>query len=204
MRFHGNPSATVLVVDYNRPASIKGSTDESNAGNPEFFDEKTGCMLGYRWLGLKPNVFNDPNKVAVLSISECCTTNDQGRKTNGKETCYEELHKEIKRNLPNLKLIIPIGEIAIRNVLKKKATVNDKMNATEIVEAHKCFQLEYFPMIHPWERSVENFKNKFKDFQSICSALRDAVSNALQTQSQRTTLFGALRQFFCRIFCKNC
>lgn len=236
LRFRGNSSARILVVDYDRYASTGGGHAHkglagSRSKKPDFFTDPIVAKLGSEWMNLRINDFFDENKIATLSIIGCCVHDDPS--SGGSHgTCFEELYVEIKRNLPNLMLTIPIGGRSIRHVLKQYPSVSSGMNVTTIVESFEDFLPGYFPMIHPYGRSAsmhmtDAIQNR------VLPALRDEVGKALQAQPkakapnfeprqqnlklpinrarhgqnesqiQKTSLIGFLKRLFCKIFCRN-
>ncbi len=137
--------------------------------------DKSGDTLR-SWLGVSEDQFYDPNVIALLPMDFYFPGKGKSGDLPPRKGFADKWHPKLLNEMPNIKLIILIGNYAQKHYLKEAA----KKNLTETVRNYKDYLPEYFPLVHP---SPLNFRWQAKNpwFElEVVPALRQKVKQMLQ------------------------
>ena len=119
------------------------------SGRP--FTDPSGVRLR-QWLGIGEEIFYDPQKVAIVSMGFCFPGLDaKGGDLPPRRECAEVWRARVFERLPNLELILLVGQYAQKQRLDATTVAN---GLTETVmrwrEVYRCRQApRVMPMPHP-------------------------------------------------------
>jgi uracil-DNA glycosylase len=102
------------------------------------------------WLGLTPEQFYDPRKVAILPMGFCYPGKAVSGDNPPRPECAPRWHEQLNAHLPNIALTLLIGRYAQASYLgsRRKATLGETVRAwTEYL------RLGYLPLAHPSPRN---------------------------------------------------
>ena len=129
------------------------------------FDDPSGVRLR-DWLGVGPETFYDPAKFAIVPMGFCFPGYDtKGSDLPPRRECRETWHAQVFRSMPQIELILTIGQYAQAYHLGSRR----RSNMTETVANwREYFEAEakpgsgpsIFPLPHPsWRNNVWLKKN---------------------------------------------
>jgi uracil-DNA glycosylase len=101
------------------------------------------------WMGIDETAFYDPDIFALMPMGFCYPGKGISGDLPPRPECAPLWHTQILENLPNVSLILLIGQYAQRYYLKK----NCKINLTETVKNYKEYLPKYIPLPHPSPRN---------------------------------------------------
>lgn len=143
------------------------------SGTP--WDDPSGDRLR-SWLGLAPEQFYDPSKVAIIPMSFCYPGKAGSGDNPPRPECAPRWHGQLNALLPDIALTLLIGRYAQVYYLanRRKATLGDTVKAWK-----EYLPLGYLPLAHPSPRNqpwlVKNpwFEEKLvQEFQSVMQDLK--------------------------------
>ncbi len=112
------------------------------------WNDKSGDNLR-NWLGIDKATFYNADKIALIPMGFCYP----GKGTSGdlppRPECAPLWHSKLFAFLPDVELILLIGQYAQNYYLKEKA----KSTLTETVHDFKTYLPKYFPLPHPSPRN---------------------------------------------------
>ncbi|MEM9749783.1 MAG: uracil-DNA glycosylase family protein [Pseudomonadota bacterium] len=116
------------------------------SGRP--FTDPSGDRLR-DWMGVGPDVFYDPNRLAIIPMGFCFPGYDaKGADLPPRKECAPLWHERLFRHLPNLSCILLVGGYAHRRYLPKPEK-GPRLNVTEAARAWRSAPAPFFPLPHP-------------------------------------------------------
>jgi uracil-DNA glycosylase len=102
------------------------------------------------WLGLTPEQFYDPRKVAILPMGFCYPGKAVSGDNPPRPECAPRWHEELNAHLPNIALTLLVGRYAQASYLggRRKATLGETVRAWA-----EYLPLGYLPLAHPSPRN---------------------------------------------------
>lgn len=157
-------AARVLIVGQAPGARVHAS------GVP--WDDASGERLR-GWLGIDRGVFYDPRQVAIVPMGLCYP----GRAGSGdrppRRECAPLWHEPLLALLPDIELVLLVGQHAQRHYLPAAG------NLTDTVAAFADHAPRWFPLPHPSPRNVAWFARNPWFERTVLPALRERVRHAL-------------------------
>lgn len=101
------------------------------------------------WLQLTPEVFYDPNRVAIVPMGFCYPGKGKSGDLPPRPECAPMWHAQVLNALPQLRLTLLIGTYAQAYYLKSEA----KANLTDTVAHYTDYLPRFFPLPHPSPRN---------------------------------------------------
>jgi len=101
------------------------------------------------WLGIRDEVFYNPDEIALMPMGFCYPGKWKSWDLPPRKECAPLWHEEIISQLPNIELIVLIGQYAQKYYLKDKL----ERNLTETVKSYKNYLPTYFVLPHPSPRN---------------------------------------------------
>lgn len=154
-----------------------------NSGLP--FNDPSGNRLR-QWLGIDRSVFYDPARVAIISMGFCFPGLDaKGGDLPPRRECRETWHDRIFRSLPNIELILAIGQYAQAYHLGPAR----KSNLTETVVHWREIlgdprRPKILPLPHPsWRNNVWLKRNPWFE-NDLIPALRREVAHLIDVKDE--------------------
>jgi uracil-DNA glycosylase len=134
-----NPNATILIAGQ-APGSKVHAT-----GIP--FDDPSGDRLR-EWMGVDKETFYNPERVAILPMAFCYPGKGKSGDLPPRPICAETWRQTLLETMPNIQLILVIGQYA-------QAWHLDKLekNLTETVRNWKSYGKGLMPLPHPSPRN---------------------------------------------------
>lgn len=113
------------------------------------WNDPSGDRLRH-WLGLTPEQFYDPSKVAIIPIGFCYPGKAASGDRSPRPECAPRWHSELNSHLPDIGLTLLIGQYAQVYYLGqyRKATLRDTVMAWE-----EYLPIGYLPLVHPSPRN---------------------------------------------------
>lgn len=138
------------------------------------WDDPSGDNLRI-WLGLSKDEFYS-KKVALIPMDFYFPGSGERGDKPPRKYFAAKWHPLILNNMPNIKLIILIGQYAQKHYLGSRM----KMSLTDTVRSYTEYIPEYIPLVHPSPRNnIWHKKNPwFKD--KVISTLQKEVSKQLK------------------------
>ena len=158
-------AAQILII-----GQAPGAKVEEN-GIP--FMDKSGEKLR-DWMGVDEATFY-AKRIAIMPMDFYFPGKGKTGDLPPRKLVAEEYHEKLLALMPNGKLIILIGEYAIKYYLKD----TKKENLTETVRCFQEYLPKYFPIVHP---SPLNFRWQAKNpwfLKDVVPVLREKVSEIL-------------------------
>jgi len=161
-----NSNASILIAGQ-APGRIVHDT-----GVP--FNDLSGDRLR-EWMGVSKTVFYDAKKIAILPMGFCYPGRGKQGDLPPRKECAAEWRQQVLDAVPNIKLMLLIGDYAI----KWHLGVDRKRNLTETVKACKSYSPGVIPLPHPSPRNnIWLKKNAWFEADAVPD-LRNRVSKAL-------------------------
>ncbi len=165
----------LFIVDKEAKIVIIGQAPGKKAQETNIvWDDKSGIRLK-EWLGIDDKTFRDKTKIAILPMDFYYQGKGKSGDLPPRKDFASKWHKKILDLMPNVELIILVG-----NYAQKYYLINKKENLTETVRAYKEYLPKYFPIVHP---SPLNFRwlNKNLWFEKeLVPILRKRVKEILE------------------------
>lgn len=117
-----------------------------NTGIP--WNDKSGEELR-NWMGVSKEEFYNTELFSILPIGFCYPGKSKSGDLPPRKECAPEWQNKFTSHLPNLKLILLIGQYAQRYYLKGKGYIN----LTHTVRNHLEYLPDFFPLPHPSPRN---------------------------------------------------
>lgn len=102
-----------------------------------------------QWLNLSREQFYDEDKVAIMPMGLCYPGRGRSGDLPPRKECAPMWHQKVLDQLPNLELILLIGQYAQNYYLKDKPKT-----LTETVKAWQQWAPKYIPLPHPSPRNT--------------------------------------------------
>ncbi|UJH69276.1 uracil-DNA glycosylase family protein [Allomuricauda sp. SCSIO 65647] len=112
------------------------------------WDDPSGRQLR-KWLGVTDEVFYDETKMALIPMGFCYPGKGKSGDLPPRTECAPLWHEPLLKKMPNLQMIILIGQYAQNYYLGNKMG----KNLTETVRNFKDYLPEYFVLPHPSPRN---------------------------------------------------
>ncbi len=112
------------------------------------WDDPSGKQLR-KWLGVTDKVFYDEMKMALVPMGFCYPGKGKSGDSPPRPECAPLWHEKLLQQMPDLELIILIGQYAQNHYLGSKM----KRNLTETVRNYKDYLPTYFVLPHPSPRN---------------------------------------------------
>jgi uracil-DNA glycosylase family 4 len=143
-----------------------------NSGTP--WNDKSGDNLR-SWLGIDEPTFYDTNMIALVPMGFCYPGTGKTGDLPPRPECAPLWHDKLLSLMPDVKLILLIGQYAQNYYLGNKA----KSTLTETVHQFKNYLPKYFPLPHPSPRNnIWQAKNEWFG-QKVLPALKKQVQNII-------------------------
>jgi uracil-DNA glycosylase len=141
------------------------------------WDDPSGKQLR-NWLGVTDAIFYDEKKIALIPMGFCYPGKGKSGDLPPRPECAPLWHAPLFDQMPNLQLVILIGQYAQRYYLGEKM----EKNLTETVKAYKNYLPRYFVLPHPSPRNrFWLSKNPWFE-EEVIPQLQKAVSSTLKNQ----------------------
>lgn len=138
----GNSSAKIVIIGQAPGTKVHAS------GVP--WDDASGKRLR-EWLGIPSEIFYDESKVAIVPMGFCYPGKGKSGDLPPRHECAPMWHDRVFTFLPNIKLIILIGQYAQQRYLAHK----QKDTLTETVQNWREYlEQGYWPIVHPSPRNA--------------------------------------------------
>jgi uracil-DNA glycosylase len=113
------------------------------------WNDPSGDRLRY-WLGLTPEQFYDPSKVALIPIAFCYPGKAASGDKSPRLECAPRWHGKLNSHLPGIKLTLLIEQYAQVYYLgrRRKATLRETVLAWK-----EYLRTGYLPLVHPSPRN---------------------------------------------------
>jgi uracil-DNA glycosylase len=142
------------------------------SGTP--WDDASGVRLR-EWLGLTPELFYDPNKVALMPMGFCYPGKGKSGDLPPRPECAPLWHDRLLSDLPNVKLTVLVGQYAQARYLPSKS----KRSMTDSVRRFSEAPDGLFPLPHPsWRSTLWMQKNPWFEI-DVLPVLATKVTKAL-------------------------
>lgn len=122
------------------------------------------------WLGLSSDVFYDEKQIAILPVGFCYPGTGQRGDLPPRKECYRLWHEKLLSQMPDLQLIVLLGQYAHAAYLGKSR----KTSLSETVRAWREFLPRYLPLPHPsplnniWLAQNRWFEKDLKEMRQVC------------------------------------
>lgn len=138
------------------------------------WNDKSGDNLR-SWLGVDKSTFYNEEKIALMPMGFCFPGTGKTGDLPPRPECAPLWHNKLLAMMPEVKLILLIGQYAQNYYLGNKA----KKSLTETVKYYKSYLPKYFPLPHPSPRNnIWQKKNSwFKE--GVLPELEFSVKNVL-------------------------
>ena len=126
-----------------------------NTGIP--WNDKSGDNLR-NWMGIDKPLFYNTDIIALMPMGFCYPGKSKTGDLPPRSECAPLWHNKLLAQMPDVKLILLIGQYAQNYYLKEKV----KNTLTETVQNFKTYLPVYFPLPHPSPRNnIWQAKNKW-------------------------------------------
>ncbi|WP_316859680.1 uracil-DNA glycosylase family protein [uncultured Cohaesibacter sp.] len=144
------------------------------------FDDPSGDRLR-DWMGIGRDIFYDKTRIAIVPMGFCFPGNDdKGGDLPPRKECLRHWHDRIFAAMPQLELILVIGQYAQKyhlGKLRQSTLTQTVSNAESIYKASSCPR--YFPLPHPSWRNTAWMKTNPWFAEKILPLLRQEVARKL-------------------------
>mgnify|MGYP000989360509 CR=1 FL=1 len=139
--FSGNSKSKIMIVGQapGIKAQLSGLT----------WNDQSGDRLR-SWLGVDKETFYNPNLFAMIPMDFYYPGKGKSGDLPPRKSFAPKWHKEIIKQLPNLKLIILVGTYATNFYLSD----HQKKTLTETVRSFESYLPKYIPLVHPSPRNI--------------------------------------------------
>ncbi len=138
------------------------------------WNDKSGDNLR-NWLGIDKTTFYDADQIALMPMGFCYPGKGKTGDLPPRPECAPLWHNQLLAMMPDIQLILLIGNYAQSYYLKDKT----KDTLTETVHNFKLYLPKYFPLPHPSPRNnIWQAKNEWFG-KEILPVLKKKVKNIL-------------------------
>jgi len=116
------------------------------------WDDASGRRLR-DWMNVDEDTFYNQGRIAIMPMGFCYPGKGNSGDLPPRPECADLWHKKLLNNLPNIKLILLIGQYAQKYYLLDSVG-NQYTTVTEIVRNWKKLPPQYFPLPHPSPRNT--------------------------------------------------
>ncbi len=141
------------------------------------WDDLSGARLR-KWMAVSEEVFYDASRIAIIPMGYCYPGTGPHGDLPPRRECAELWLKRLLEELPHIELTLLIGAYAQRHFLNHTG----QQTLTETVEKWKTYAPRYFPLPHPSPRNQAWFKKHPWFEQQLLPALRQQISDLLNTE----------------------
>ncbi|WP_105903391.1 uracil-DNA glycosylase family protein [Vibrio gangliei] len=134
-----HPQAKILIIGQAPGRKVHQS------GVP--FDDASGDRLR-TWLGIDKATFYDASQIAIMPMGFCFPGTGKNGDLPPRKECAPTWHHALLQQLPNIELIVLIGQYAQNYYLPDKPKT-----LTDTVKAWQQFAPRYLPLPHPSPRN---------------------------------------------------
>ena len=127
-----------------------------------------------QWLQLSDDEFYDENQIAIMPMGLCYPGKGKSGDLPPRKECAPKWHHQVFEHLPDLKLILLIGQYAQKSYLK-----DDHKTLTERVKHATETEAPFFPLPHPSPRNQIWLKRNPWFESTVLPELRNKVRDAL-------------------------
>ncbi|MFD2205040.1 uracil-DNA glycosylase family protein [Kiloniella antarctica] len=128
------------------------------------------------WLGVDPNTFYDESRIAIMPMGFCYPGRiEKGGDAPPRPECAPLWHEKLKQQMPNIQIILLVGQYAQRYYLGKLK----KKTLTETVRCWQEYLPDYFVTPHPSWRSATWLKKHPWFEEEVLPVLRMRVRESL-------------------------
>jgi len=128
-----------------------------------------------RWLQIEKPLFYDENQIAIIPMGFCYPGKGKSGDLPPRPECALHWHKPLFDLLPNVELILLIGQYAQNYYLE-----NPKKTLTENVKNYQDFLPRYFVLPHPSPRNRFWLKKNFWFEEEVIPVLQEKVHAILK------------------------
>jgi len=137
------------------------------------FDDPSGDRLR-EWMGISKESFYDPQQIAILPMAFCYPGKGKSGDLPPPPICAETWRKQLLSAMPNIQLILLIGQYAQAWHLEKQ-----EKNLTETVKSWKDYGDNILPLPHPSPRNNIWLKKNPWFVDEVIPSLQSRVKRAL-------------------------
>ncbi len=135
------------------------------------WDDPSGVRLR-TWMGIGPETFHDPQRVAILPMGYCYPGRGRGGDLPPRRECAELWLDALLAKLPHIETTLLIGQYAQRHYLGRRR----KASLTATVEAWRDYAPRFLPLPHPSPRNTPWFQRHPWFERDLVPALRERVA----------------------------
>lgn len=117
-----------------------------NTGVP--WNDKSGDNLR-KWMNVEKNDFYDTSKIALIPMGFCYPGTGKTGDLPPRKECAPLWHHKLLEKMPNVKLVLLVGQYAINSYLGK----SKHATLTETVKNYHSYLPKFFPLPHPSPRN---------------------------------------------------
>jgi len=165
-----HPKASILIAGQAPGRKVHES------GIP--FDDLSGDRLR-EWMGINRDTFYDAKKIAILPMGFCFPGSGNSGDLPPRPECAATWRAQLLAHLPNIKLILVIGQYAHDYHLQDASCTS----VTEAVKAWKKFWPERLPLPHPSPRNNIWLKRNPWFTTNLLPVLRKHIQTVLEQNS---------------------
>lgn len=140
-----------------------------------FWNDRSGDRLR-AWMGIDRKTFYQSDTFAILPMDFYYPGKGKSGDLPPRKGFAEKWHPRIIDDLPNLQLVLLIGQYAQKFYLKDSM----KKTVTETVAAYKDYLPLYFPLVHPSPRNGMWLKNHSWFEEEVVPDLRQMIAHILK------------------------
>lgn len=138
------------------------------------WNDKSGDNLR-QWLQVDKETFYNPEIFAIVPMGFCYPGTGKSGDLPPRKECAPQWHGALLAMMPNIELVLLIGQYAQNYYLKEKT----KKTLTETVKAHYEYLPKYLPLPHPSPRNnIWQKKNPWFGLE-VLPTLRQQVASLL-------------------------
>ena len=138
------------------------------------FDDPSGDRLR-EWLGVDRERFYDSGQIAIIPMGFCYPGTGKRGDLPPRPECAATWHHQLMTRLPNIELVLAIGQYAQAWHLGPAR----KRNLTETVRCWREYQPRYLPLPHPSPRNNIWLKKNPWFGEQVIPALQQSVTRTL-------------------------
>lgn len=140
-----------------------------------FWNDRSGDRLR-AWMGIDRKTFYQSDTFAILPMDFYYPGKGKSGDLPPRKGFAEKWHPRIIDDLPNLQLVLLIGQYAQKFYLKDSM----KKTVTETVAAYKDYLPLYFPLVHPSPRNGMWLRNHSWFEEEVVPDLRQMIAHILK------------------------
>ncbi|MEP0712071.1 uracil-DNA glycosylase family protein [Algoriphagus sp.] len=124
-----------------------------------------------RWLDVDRETFYDPSLFGIMPMGFCYPGRGKGGDLPPRPECAPTWHRQMRNQMPDVKLTLLIGQYALNYYLGK----NRKKTLTETVRNYEEYLPDFIPLVHPSPRNLMWRRRNTWFEEEVVPALRDRV-----------------------------